>query len=94
MDTKEKTCEKCRFYLQHYIKTNHGFSTVSCGHCVNNYIHWAAKQRIRATMQGCERWEPMQIQIEERQKSFKENIEKIANYFESICKVLESDLKE
>lgn len=33
-ETKEQVCEKCEYYLQHYIKYNVKFRKINCGHCV------------------------------------------------------------
>lgn len=28
------TCETCKHYTQHYIKTEYGYREIYCGHCV------------------------------------------------------------
>lgn len=87
-NSKEKTCEDCRFYKQHYIKTATGFSFTLYGHCCNKNIDLRNKTKIR---ENCEYWQPIEIQIAERRKNLISNIRELVKRLDAVCEVLLDD---
>lgn len=62
---KEKRCENCEFYLQHYAKIKKLVYPIFCGHCVcDSYKH----AKTRGPNYVCEFWKKRKISIEKRRK--------------------------
>lgn len=85
---QEKTCKKCKYFLQHYIKHNTRFDTVCCGHCTNKNI----KKFKPKYNEECEFWEDNAIIIEERKQSINETIEFMCDRLHQIALILEDDI--
>lgn len=83
-DTKEKTCENCRYYLKHYVKSRTGFYPTVNGHC----IHDKNKSMIPVP---CRFWEDIVIQKEERLSTIKAAVISMATDLKQISLVLKDD---
>ena len=86
--TKEKTCENCRFYKKHYIKTSSGYSATGCGHCCNGKTHFINKTKIR---ENCEYWQPAELQKTELEEKLIDKLKSLVKRLDAVCKVLIDD---
>ena len=90
MKRRTYVCRNCRYYLEHYIKSEQSLFTID-GHCINSEIrkkYPPAKFSLRET---CECWEPMQIQIEERKQSICYVLKRMQENLEEIALILKDD---
>ena len=88
---KEKTCENCRFYLQHYVRTGYGYASTNCGHCICDELN-DKRSKNRYTLQNnCEYWQPIEIQKAKRKQRLKEQIKYLAKYLIAVSEVLIDD---
>jgi len=80
MDTEiEKSCKNCRYYCQHYVKSDKKFVAANCGHC---------KKRVGKSLEICRHWESMEIVLEKRKRSIINTIEDMAKRLNEITEVL------
>lgn len=86
--TKEKTCENCRFYKQHYVKTSAGYLCTLYGHCSNDNVKFRNKTERR---KNCEYWQTIEIQINNRKKELTDNIKILVKHLDAVCEVLLHD---
>lgn len=66
---EEKICLNCKYFMQHYIKTNSGLSRTGCGHCVN----FSVRKKLTYkdfTERSCERWETAEPRFADLKKAF------------------------
>lgn len=86
----EKSCKNCRYYAVHYVKSNQNLLKLSEGHCVNNSLFPAIKNR-KKIYTDCKFWEPVEIKIAERKKHIKEVLRNMEKSLEDIRAILQSD---
>ena len=89
----EKSCKNCRYFLQHYAKgyTRTTFiHTVDCGHCTNNNYTYNSRKKY-PYVNGCELWQPIEAQIERRQKGIETVLREMAEHLEIIAAILKDN---
>ena len=94
METNEKNCENCRYFVQYYLINKHGtFSRVSGrGHCVNgDKIPAYQSQKHILKNSPCEFWEPEEIQIAERREHITETLCEMKKHLKEISLILKDD---
>ena len=85
-EIKEKTCENCRFYNQHYVKIRFCFSKTNCGYCVKNKF-----KKKKSPDETCGEWENISVKKAQRKKSIQRLIESMCEYLEDISVLLKDD---
>ena len=83
-------CRNCRYYLEHYIKSEQSLFTID-GHCINSEIrkkYPPAKFSLRET---CEYWEPMQIQVERQKQTVVAVLKSMQTRLTEIALILKDD---
>ena len=85
---KEKTCENCRFYLQHYVKSSNGYTAIYCGHCVNDNFNARSKLSVR---KNCEYWQPVELRKTEFKEKLINKLKILAKRLDAVCEVLIDD---
>ena len=86
---KEKSCENCRYFSQHYSIQETWYGTVNCGHCLN-----VEKKIKRKPDELCELWENIAIKKEEREKSIEEILRHMSKRINEIAIILTNDKEE
>ncbi len=87
---EEKSCENCKYYVQHYIKHKRFLLKVNCGHCTNDKLKNKFARENAKLRKNCEYWEKGD-QKEERRKIIKEVLRDIDQSLEEIKIILQSD---
>lgn len=82
---KEKSCESCRYYFLHYFMWKERYRKSGCGHCVKY------NTRKKRPPHGCELWEDISSQKEERKKSIEEALIKMSTSLSEISLILKED---
>ena len=81
----EKSCENCRYFYQHYFKSDSTYRPVFFGHC----FHKRNKKLTPRFL--CEQWEDIAIKNEERKKSIKVTLESMAQNLNEIAMILKDE---
>ena len=87
----EKSCENCRYFLQHFTSGNTCYFAVNCGHCKNRTNRENKKMKEITPYSTCELWEDIQIRKAERKKAIKETLETMAEKLNEIAMILKED---
>ena len=83
---EDKNCRNCRYFLQHYVKHKRYILKVECGSCKKRH-----RLKCGELRKNCDKWEPIEIQKEERRKSIKETLQNMEKSLEDIKLILQSD---
>lgn len=85
--TDNKSCENCRYFMQHYVWSANAISKANCGHCKLNTNPKKPVKNI--CIHKCEKWEPRSIRKQEQKENIKkilldmsERIKQLVIYFE------------
>jgi len=90
---EEKTCENCRYFIQHYAKGNTKRTLmlkVGCGHCYNGKGVYD-KRRGYLDKKVCELWEPVETLIAERKENILTVLRGMAEDLKNIAFILKDD---
>ena len=68
------TCNNCKFFLCHYVKTDRGFIQTVYGHCANKQLRFRHNRDCKA----CKFWQE-KINQEQQNYNIKKSLNKIAN---------------
>lgn len=89
--TKYIKCKTCKYFLQHYIKTNSTFHRTCCGHCVNRQLNGKLVRNKYVLHENCEHWESNDEIIVERREHIKEVLKDIEEHLNDITMILKDD---
>ena len=82
----QKTCQNCKFYLQHYIKRATMYYALHSGHCVNR------RNRTMAICESCGLWEDAAVKNEKRKQTIYECLKSMAKRVDEIAMILKDDM--
>lgn len=74
----EKSCENCRFYIQHYVKARTNLISACCGHCIRRGVYNKNTDKI------CEHWEE---KIDTKSDTVKSVISTLENIQKRVCDI-------
>lgn len=86
---KEKSCQSCRYYSQHYTKQGTRYDNVHCGHC----LHKNSRDYKRRPLKFCEYWEDIAIKKEERKHDIIEAIILMSERLDELAMILKDDMQ-
>ncbi len=90
-NTKQKTCENCKFYLQHYYKSTRGYAK-TLGHCKNDKLQPMFFKKAFSLRSNCKYWQAMDEQISKYKENLKSKLMRLAKELEAVCEVLLDDI--
>lgn len=87
-DEKNNTCENCRFFYQHYIKSSQRYTKTCCGHCVHLY---GKRLFNKSFFKVCKFWEEQEPKSKKQRENIKETIYRITDCLNAIYSILKDD---
>ena len=86
MNTDDKSCQNCKYFIQHYAFFNLRYAKINCGHCINhNY-----KTAKRSLPKLCEFWERSD-EVETRKKKIEEAIMLMSENLNQMLQILQEE---
>lgn len=92
MEQTEKTCENCKFYIEHYYKVKTSFQKMHDGHCTNDALNPPRKRNKFQLYENCAHWESNEEQKSEKKESIKSVLKDMRDRLIQIEKILSDDL--
>lgn len=89
MNTKDKTCNNCAFFCQHFSYTHNSYHIINYGHCLND-LRIKATQRVRLTV--CEQWKPKDEVIAKRKESVANSLITLSKRVDEILSMINNGL--
>lgn len=63
MDNENKSCENCKFFIQHYVRRTDYLQKAKCGHCTIRR-QMSYKELLKFPFaEGCDKWEQAEPKI-------------------------------
>ncbi len=90
MNNKNKSCENCAHFFQHYGWICSQFQTIYCGHCIKRKLTPKEKRSFPFS-EGCEEWQPKEQEIAKRKESIQDTLRFMTERIDEIAMLLESD---
>lgn len=88
---KDKKCENCRYFVQHYSKRGSCFRIIDCWHCENPNVTFHDRN-IKPHECSCEFWQDIQIKQDERKKGIEYILRDMARHVGEIAMILKDDI--
>lgn len=94
METTNRDCQNCRYFLKHYAKYPSDYlESLGCGHCIHP-SKWKRATNdwcVYNNKPACEFWEPQKIQDDKRKESIKNTIRTMQKKLTDIALILSDE---
>ena len=95
MKNEKKTCENCKYFLQHYVRSYAIYHKVCCGHCTHHDL--PRKERsardCSKIYRACSLWESNEPLKAERREYITDVLYNMAQRVEDIAVILKDDME-
>lgn len=72
MKNETRSCENCKFFIQHYIRRTDYLQKTKCGHCTIRR-QMSYKELLKFPFaEGCDKWEQAEPIIKTQEKMYRE----------------------
>lgn len=89
IEESKTTCTNCKYFKRHYIiSTTCLFSSAGTGHCSNSKTKRNISDKHVKRNEGCELWQPYELQKLRIQYGIEQHLSKISETIENILAVL------
>lgn len=88
-ESTKRICSNCKYFKRHYIVNNIGTLTATAmGHCVHLKIKDSVSAKHIRKDEGCELWQPYELQKLNRQYRIEQNLQDISDRAGEILTIL------
>ena len=92
MNPPDKTCLNCRYFVQHYQIRRTRYVPAICGYCACRGLTSRKKSKPPIKI-DCPKWEPMELQLDERRQNIIEALLDMDEKLKIISAILLDDEK-
>lgn len=88
---EEQKCRNCKYFIKHCMNIYGKFKPLVDGHCINCEVPKHISSKLIDKNKVCERWGPIQLQIEERREYIGKILKSMAKDISDIAQILKDD---